>query len=84
MHFIGIDALPHEGIAYVKQGILDATFHYPTGGREAIDTALAIRRGENAAEGDHPRLARLHRGERRGRRRGDPVGEQLACSPGQS
>jgi len=46
MLFIGIDALPHEGIAYVKQGILDATFQYPTGGREAIDTALAIRRGE--------------------------------------
>ena len=46
MLFIGIDALPHEGVAYVKQGILDATFQYPTGGREAIDTALAIRRGE--------------------------------------
>jgi ribose transport system substrate-binding protein len=46
MMFVGIDALPHEGIAYVKQGILDATFQYPTGGREAIDTALAILRGE--------------------------------------
>ena len=33
MVFVGIDALPHEGIAYVKQGILDATFQYPTGGR---------------------------------------------------
>jgi ribose transport system substrate-binding protein len=42
MLFIGIDALPHEGIAYVKQGILDATFQYPTGGREAIEAALAI------------------------------------------
>jgi ribose transport system substrate-binding protein len=46
MLFVGIDALPHEGVAYVKQGILDATFQYPTGGREAIDTALAIVRGE--------------------------------------
>ena len=46
MLFVGIDALPHEGVAYVKQGILDATFQYPTGGREAIDTALAILRGE--------------------------------------
>ena len=46
MMFVGIDALPHEGVAYVKQGILDATFQYPTGGREAIETALAIRRGE--------------------------------------
>lgn len=45
MLFVGIDALPHEGVAYVKQGILDATFQYPTGGREAIETALAILRG---------------------------------------
>jgi ribose transport system substrate-binding protein len=33
-------------VAYVKQGILDATFQYPTGGREAIETALAILRRE--------------------------------------
>jgi ribose transport system substrate-binding protein len=30
----------------VKQGILDATFLYPTGGAEAIDVALQILRGE--------------------------------------
>ncbi|MFH1264254.1 MAG: substrate-binding domain-containing protein [Planctomycetota bacterium] len=46
MLFVGIDALPHEGIAYVQQGILDATFQYPTGGAEAIDTALVILGGE--------------------------------------
>ena len=46
MVFVGIDALPHEGVAYVKQGILDATFQYPTGGAEAIDTALKILHGE--------------------------------------
>ena len=46
MLFIGIDALPHEGIAYVKQGIMDATFLYPTGGAEAIDTALKLLAGE--------------------------------------
>jgi ribose transport system substrate-binding protein len=46
MLFVGIDALPHEGQQYVKQGILDATFLYPTGGAEAIDMALAILRGE--------------------------------------
>jgi ribose transport system substrate-binding protein len=40
--FVGIDALPHEGIAYVKQGILDATLQYPTGGAEAIQNALQI------------------------------------------
>jgi ribose transport system substrate-binding protein len=42
MLFVGIDALPHEGIAYVQQGILDATFQYPTGGTEAIEVALRI------------------------------------------
>ncbi len=39
---IGIDALPHEGVHYVKQGLLDATFAYPTGGAEAIATALKL------------------------------------------
>jgi ribose transport system substrate-binding protein len=43
---VGIDALPQEGVAYVKQGIMDATFQYPTGGAEAIDTALKILHGE--------------------------------------
>ena len=47
MLFVGIDALPHEGVAYVKQGVLDATFQYPTGGAEAIDTALKILHGES-------------------------------------
>lgn len=40
--FIGIDALPTEGVGYVKAGVLTATFQYPTGGAEAIDTALKI------------------------------------------
>src|SRR5207244_9182474 len=30
--FIGIDGLPQEGQAYVAQGILSASFEYPTGG----------------------------------------------------
>jgi len=46
MLFVGIDALPQEGVAYVSQGILSATFQYPTGGAEAIDAALKILRGE--------------------------------------
>ncbi len=46
MIFVGIDALPQEGVAYVQQGILDATFQYPTGGAEAIDNALKIVAGE--------------------------------------
>lgn len=46
MLFVGIDALPQEGVVYVKQGILDATFQYPTGGAEAIEIALKILAGE--------------------------------------
>jgi ribose transport system substrate-binding protein len=46
IRFVGIDALPQEGVAYVSQGILSATFQYPTGGAEAIDTALKILAGE--------------------------------------
>jgi ribose transport system substrate-binding protein len=42
MKLVGIDALPHEGVAYVQQGMLDATFLYPTGGPEAIATAVDI------------------------------------------
>jgi len=44
--FIGIDGLPTEGVKYVREGILTATFQYPTGGAEAIDTALRILKGE--------------------------------------
>jgi len=44
--FVGIDALPHEGVRYVSEGILSATFQYPTGGKEAIDMALRILKGE--------------------------------------
>ena len=40
--FVGIDALPHEGQVYVKQGVLAASFEYPTGGQEAVDIALKI------------------------------------------
>jgi ribose transport system substrate-binding protein len=42
--FTGIDALPipSGGIKAVEQGRLQATFVYPTGGREAIDLAKKI------------------------------------------
>ena len=46
--FVGIDALPHEGQIYVKQGILEASFEYPTGGRESIEIALDILSGKQA------------------------------------
>jgi ribose transport system substrate-binding protein len=46
IRFVGIDALPHEGQMYVRQGILAASFEYPTGGTEAIATALTILQGK--------------------------------------
>ena len=42
MLFVGVDALPHEGVRYVKEGILDATFLYPTCGKEAVALADQI------------------------------------------
>lgn len=41
---IGVDGLPgkNEGIDLVERGVLSATVLYPTGGKEAIQTALAI------------------------------------------
>ncbi len=44
--FVGIDALPHEGVKYVKDNLLHATFTYPTGGAEAIDVALKLLKKE--------------------------------------
>ena len=49
MFFVGIDALPHEGQMYVRQGILAASFEYPTGGAEAIQTALEILHGKKVS-----------------------------------
>jgi ribose transport system substrate-binding protein len=48
MKFIGIDALPglDGGRQAVADGKLDATFVYPTGGRQAVETAVAILSGE--------------------------------------
>jgi ribose transport system substrate-binding protein len=46
MKFVGIDALAHEGVRYVKEGILDATFAYPTGGAEAVALARDIFAGK--------------------------------------
>lgn len=48
--FVGIDALPHEGQVYVKQEVLQASFEYPTGGREAVLTALKILNGEDVSK----------------------------------
>ena len=48
--FVGIDALPHEGQMYVRQGILGASFEYPTGGKNAVETALDILNGKKVAK----------------------------------
>lgn len=40
--FIGIDALPYEGVRYVREGLFAATFEYPNGSKEAIELALDL------------------------------------------
>lgn len=45
--FVGIDALAQEGQVYVRQGVLAASFEYPTGGQEAIESGLKILGGES-------------------------------------
>jgi len=44
--FVGIDALPTQGLVFVRQGILQVSFEYPTGGSEAIENAVKILKGE--------------------------------------
>ena len=43
--FLGVGALPAEGIEHVKAGELDVTFQSPTGGAEAVDAAVKLRDG---------------------------------------
>lgn len=47
MRFVGIDGLPQEGLQYVRDGVLDVCFEYPTGGAQAIETALKLLAGES-------------------------------------
>lgn len=46
--FLGVDGLngPYGGIQLVKEGILESTILYPTGGSEAIKLALRVVKGE--------------------------------------
>jgi ribose transport system substrate-binding protein len=44
--FIGIDALPNEGVMWVKKGELTATFLYATPGAEGLRQAIKHLNGE--------------------------------------
>ncbi len=44
--FIGVDALPGEGVTWVNNGELSATFLYPTPGAEGLRQALKHLKGE--------------------------------------
>ena len=46
MKFIGVDALPNEGVMWVKNGELTATFLYPTPGAEGLRQAIRHLNGE--------------------------------------
>jgi ribose transport system substrate-binding protein len=46
MKFIGIDALPEEGIRWVKAGELTATLLYPTPGEKGLEVAVKILEGK--------------------------------------
>lgn len=45
--FVGIDGIPEEGIKWVHEGILSATFLYKTPGDEGIRQALKVLKGES-------------------------------------
>lgn len=49
LEFVGIDALPgpNAGMQAITDGILKASFLYPTGGEEAIETAARILEGKS-------------------------------------
>ncbi len=46
IYIIGIDAAPAIGLKAVADGVIDATFLYPTEGHLLVRTALAILKGE--------------------------------------
>jgi ribose transport system substrate-binding protein len=45
--FLGIDGIPAEGVKWVHDGILDATFLYKTPGDAGIRQALRFLNGES-------------------------------------
>ncbi|OUD12039.1 substrate-binding domain-containing protein [Thioflexithrix psekupsensis] len=47
IYFLGIDGIPSEGMRWVNEGILTATFVYQTPGAVAIQQALKVLQGES-------------------------------------
>ncbi len=47
MKFLGIDGIPAEGVRWVHEGVLTATFLYMTPGAEGIRQAMKLLRGES-------------------------------------
>ncbi len=45
IRFVGVDGLPNEGVKWVYDGILSATFLYPTPGAEGFRQALKLLNG---------------------------------------
>jgi len=68
--FVGIDALPglDGGRQAVADGKLDATFVYPTGGREAVELAARILTGEQVPHQVVLRTEKITRGPAAGAR----------------
>ena len=46
MMFLGIDGIPAEGVRWVHEGVLTATFLYMTPGAEGVRQAMKLLRGE--------------------------------------
>jgi ribose transport system substrate-binding protein len=44
--FLGIDAIPNEGVVWVQKGQLTATFLYATPGAEGVRQGLKLMKGE--------------------------------------
>ncbi|MCC8036039.1 MAG: substrate-binding domain-containing protein [Rikenellaceae bacterium] len=44
---IGVDALPGIGMEYIRRGLVDASFIYPTGGDKVVDLAVKILTGKS-------------------------------------
>jgi ABC-type sugar transport system substrate-binding protein len=63
MKFLGVDGLPNEGVTWVHNGELTATFLYPTPGAEGLRQAIKLLNGEKIEKVDHPADHGDHQGQ---------------------